>query len=126
MLEILPIENREKEAELLLPLNETPDTARILFMQDGGEDIGFVAVKLIGSTLVYLKFEIYGSENMMSFEKDIYMDILMRAGASYGENRGADALETLGNQYNDFLKKKGFKTDFSHAFAPMSLIVHYE
>ena len=39
MLEILPVENKEKEAELLLPLNETPDTARILFMQDGGEEI---------------------------------------------------------------------------------------
>ena len=126
MIEILPLKNQEKEDKILSSLNETSKTAKVLMMAEGDEDIGYVAVKLVGSSLIYLKFEVYNSENMMPFEKEFYLDTLMRSGASYGENHGADKLETANNLYNEFLKKKGFKTDIFHAFAPMSLIVHYE
>lgn len=124
MIEILPMEQGERKNEILSLVND--NEAEVLMLADGNEEIGYVAVKVIGSTLYYLNFEINNSEMMMPFEKEFYLDALMRAGASYGENRKADSLETVNNKYNDFLKKKGFKTDFSHAFAPMSLIVHYE
>ena len=126
MIEILPLKDQEKEDKILSSLNETSETAKVLMMAEGSEDLGYVAVKLIGDSLVYLAFEIYNSENMMPFEKEFYLDTLMRSGASYGENHGANKLETANNLYNDFFKKKGFKTDLFHAFAPMSLIVHYE
>ena len=70
MIEILPLKNQEKEDKILSSLNETSKTAKVLMMADGNEDIGFVAVKLIGSSLIYLAFEIYNSENMMPFEKN--------------------------------------------------------
>ena len=126
MIEILPLENKERENELLSPLGETSDTAKIFMMSEGENELGYVACKLIGSTLLLIKFEVNGSENMASFEKDFYLDTLMRSAASFGENHGADSIETFDNKYNDFLKKKGFSTDLFHAFAPMSLIVHYE
>ncbi|MBE6730555.1 MAG: hypothetical protein E7564_02570 [Ruminococcaceae bacterium] len=126
MIEILPLKDQEKENKILASLNETNKTAKVLMMAEGDADLGYVAVKLMGDTLIYLEFKIYNSENMMPFEKEFYLDTLMRSGASYGENYGADKLETANNLYNDFLKKKGFKTDIFHAFAPMLLIVHYE
>ena len=126
MIEILPLSNRERENEILNEIGAVSETSRVLMMADGGDEIGYAAVKITDTTLYFIKFHIENGESMVSFERDFYLDTLMRSGASYGENHGCDKMETVNGDYNEFLKKKGFETDQNHAFAPMSLIVHYE
>ena len=115
-----------KEEELLRAIEEKESNARVLLMTDGGSPMGFVAVDILKDTLRMLKFVVYEQENISEMEKTFFLDTLMRSAASYGETNGADKLATVNSEMNEFLKKRGFQTDDSHAIAPMSLIVHYE
>ena len=126
MIEILPLKDKEKEEELLQAIEKKEANARVLLMIDGDSPIGFVAVDILKDTLRMLKFVVYEQENISDMEKTFFLDTLMRSAASYGETNGADKLATINSEMNEFLKKRGFQTDNYHAFAPMSLIVHYE
>ena len=50
----------------------------------------------------------------------------MRSAASYGENFGADRIETAFPDFFGFFKARGFDCDETHAFTPLSTIVRYE
>lgn len=115
--------DREAEKGLLRGIEGLSENARVLLMTEGEETLGWVAVDLVELTLRMLKFHVETENDM---ERNFYLDTLMRSAASYGETNGADRLETAGGEMNDFLRKRGFETDATHAFAPMSLIVHYE
>lgn len=121
------MENLEKEAEILQNLAEKGDNARVLEMTEKTECLGTVAVVIREKTLVIINFSLANAcdfENL-SMEETFYIDTLMRSAASYGETHGARKIETTNSEYNTFLKRRGFKTDETHAFTDMSTIVHY-
>lgn len=123
MIEILPMSDKDREAKLLESIGAKEENARILAMTEGGSLLGWVAVDILDDTLRMLRFHL--EDEASPAEYDFYMDTLMRAAASYGEVNKAGKLATVTGEYNGFLIKRGFEADASHAFAPMSLIVHY-
>lgn len=104
------------------------DNAKILAMTDRSELMGWVAVELADSVLRILKFTVgdYDFSEKPNIEQTFVLDTLMRSAASYGENFGADSIETTFADFYGFFKARGFETDDNHAFTPMSTIVHYE
>ena len=104
------------------------DGARVLLMSDRGEELGFVAVRLSGDSLCMEQFSVSGYDFSEKPQGDavFILDALMRAAASYGETNGAEKLETAFPDFYDFFRLRGFQTDETHAFGPMSLIVKYE
>ncbi len=117
--------DREEERKILTQSQVKGD--RVLVMEEKGEKLGYVSLKISDKTLYIIDFLLQNEFdcNNLSMEESFFLDSLMRSAASYGETKGADKIETVNNKYNNFLKKKGFDTDFSHAFTPMSTIVHY-
>ncbi|NBI17052.1 hypothetical protein D1841_03815 [Neglecta sp. X4] len=128
MIEILPMEDREKERSLLERLPLSGGEARVLLMKDKGEPLGHAAVELWEDTLRILKLEAAGwdSSQKPQGEQIFILDTLMRSAASYGETFGAGKIETAFPDFFGFFQARGFETDDAHSFGPMSLIVKYE
>ncbi len=128
MIEILPMEDREREKERLSGLDLGGGAPRVLCMKDRGEELGFAAVELRGETLRILKLEAAGYDpgEKPQGEQVFILDTLLRSAASYGETFGAQAIETAFPDFFGFFKARGFEMDGEHAFGPMSLIVKYE
>lgn len=118
------MQNKQQEEEILKGIGASEANARVLEMTEQSELLGWVAVDILDETLRMLKFNI--CQDVSEFEGIFYLDTLMRSAASFGETNGADKLATTEPSLNDFFKKRGFDVDSVHAFAPMSLIVHYE
>lgn len=128
MIEILPMTDREKEQELLVQVKDATGETRILAMTERGETLGWTAVDLTGGTLRILALEAQGYDFFRKPEGEelFILDSLMRSAASYGENFGAGKIETGFPDFFNFFKARGFDVDETHAFTPMSTIVHYE
>lgn len=128
MIEILPMDDRVKEKELLSGLPVGGGEPRVLAMKDRGGALGYAAVELCGDTLRILKLEAagYGFDRKPQGEEAFILDTLVRSAASYGETFGAGKLETAFPDFYGFFQARGFDSDGEHAFGPMSLIVRYE
>lgn len=122
------MEDREREKELLRDVAHAGDKARVLLMTDREEAMGYAAVELAGNVLRILKLhaERYDPAQKPTGDAVFILDALMRAAASYGETFGADAIETAFPDFFDFFRLRGFQTDETHAYTPMSTVVHYE
>ncbi len=120
--------DREKEQELLFEVESAGTEARVIAMCDKGELLGYAAVEVQGDELKLLKLaaESYDFSQKPNMEQTFILDSLMRAAASYGENFGANQIVTAFPDFFQFFKLRGFQTDDSHAFTPMSTIVKYE
>ena len=105
MIEILPMKDRERE-----------------------QTLGTVALELEGGVLRILQLaaEGYDFSEAPKGETIFILDSLMRSAASYGENFGADSIETAFPDFFGFFRARGFDSDDTHAFTPMSTIVRYE
>lgn len=128
MIEILPMSDREQEKALLAQVAGATEETRVLAMTERGDTLGWAAVDLDGGTLKIraLTAQGYDDSRKPQGEEVFILDSLMRSAASYGENFGADKIETTFPDFFDFFKARGFTTDETHAFTPMSTIVHYE
>lgn len=128
MIEILPMTDRDKEQELLAQVKDATGETRVLTMTERGDTLGWTAVDLTGGTLRILALEAQGYDfsRKPEGEEIFILDSLMRSAASYGENFGADKIETGFPDFFNFFKARGFDVDETHAFTPMSTIVHYE
>ena len=128
MIEILPMADREREKELLAAVEGAGPEARVLAMTDRGEELGTVAVELRDGTLHILQMRAgeYDFPRKPQGEEAFILDTLLRSAASWGENFGAGEIVTAFPDFFDFFKARGFASDDSHAFTPMSTIVRYE
>lgn len=127
MIEILPMEDREKEKALLEGLVTGSGAPRVLRMAERGEALGWVAVEVDGPLLRILKMEAAGYDPAQKpqGEQVFLLDTLLRSAASYGETLGAEEIATVFPDFFDFFKNRGFDCDNTHAFGPMGLIVKY-
>lgn len=128
MIEILPMKDREQEQAILSEISCAGPEARVLAMCERGNVLGTAAVELDGTTLRILKLtaEGYDFTEAPKGETVFILDSLMRSAASYGENFGADRIETAFPDFFGFFRARGFDSDESGAFTPMSTIVKYE
>ena len=128
MIEILPMADREREKELLAAVEGAGPEARVLAMTDRGEELGTVAVELRDGTLHILQMRAgeYDFSRKPQGEEAFILDTLLRSAASWGENFGAGEIATAFPDFFDFFKARGFASDDTHAFTPMSTIVRYE
>lgn len=128
MIEILPMADREREKELLAAVEGAGPEARVLAMTDRGEELGTVAVELRDGALHILQMRAgeYDFSRKPQGEEAFILDTLLRSAASWGENFGAGEIVTAFPDFFDFFKARGFASDDSHAFTPMSTIVRYE
>ena len=128
MIEILPMEDREREKSLLGDLPTPGGEPRALCMKDKSGELGYALVELLGEKLRILKLEAagYAPAQKPQGEAAFVLDTLLRSAASYGETFGASEIETAVPDFHGFFKARGFKTDEAHAYGPMSLIVRYE
>lgn len=120
--------DREREKELLAAVEGAGPEARVLAMTDRGEELGTVAVELRDGTLHILQMRAgeYDFSRKPQGEEAFILDTLVRSAASWGENFGAGEIVTAFPDFFDFFKARGFASDDSHAFTPMSTIVRYE
>lgn len=128
MIEILPMEDRELEKTILEGIDCAGPQARVLAMCERGSTLGTAAVELDGAVLRILRLtaEGYDFSEAPKGETVFILDSLMRSAASYGENFGAARIETAFPDFFGFFKARGFESDDTHAFTPMSTIVKYE
>lgn len=128
MIEILPMEDRERERAILNEIEGAGEEARVLAMCERGNTLGTAAVELEDGVLriLSLKAEGYDFSKAPKGETLFILDSLMRSAASYGENFGADRIETAFPDFYGFFRARGFDSDETHAFTPMSTIVRYE
>ena len=127
MIEILPMEDRERERELLGDVETIGGVPRVLLMADRGKPLGHVVVETAGTVLRILRLEAAGYDfaQKPQGETVFILDSLMRAAASYGETLGAQSIETAFPDFFGFFHNRGFDTDEAHAFTPMGTIVKY-
>ncbi len=120
--------DREREKELLAAVEGAGPEARVLAMTDRGEELGTVAVELRDGTLHILQMRAgeYDFSRKPQGEEAFILDTLLRSAASWGENFGAGEIVTAFPDFFDFFKARGFASDDTHAFTPMSTIVRYE
>ena len=109
MIEILPMQDREREREILKGIKGAGPQARVLAMCERGQTA-----------------EDYDFSEAPRGETVFLLDSLMRSAASYGENFGAVSIETAFPDFFGFFRARGFDCDDTHAFTPMSTIVKYE
>ncbi len=128
MIEILPMSDRDQERLLLAEAAVTGPKVRVLAMMERGNMLGWAAVELKEGALriCALNAQGYHFSRKPQGEEIFILDSLMRSAASYGENFGADRIETSFPDFFDFFKARGFEVDGTHAFTPMSTIVKYE
>lgn len=128
MIEILPMNDSDQERDILNKIECAGPGSRVLAMCERGNTLGTVAVELDGNILRILQITADGydfTEAPMG-EAVFILDSLMRSAASYGENFGADSIETAFPDFFGFFKARGFDSDGTHAFTPMNTIVRYE
>ena len=127
MLTILPMEDREREKSLLDGLSQKgEDNARVLLMQDGKEELGWVAVDICHSVLRMLHMEVPGFElDKLSGEGVFVADSLMRSAASYGAAVGAYRIKSMQPQLSEFLRLRGFTPEKTGAETGLETIVKY-
>ena len=127
MLTILPMEDREREKSLLDGLSQKgEDNARVLLMQDGKEELGWVAVDICHSVLRMLHMEVPGFElDKLSGEGVFVADSLMRSAASYGAAVGAYRIKSMQPQLSEFLRLRGFTPEKNGAETGLETIVKY-
>ena len=120
--------DREREKELLAAVEGAGPEARVLAMTDREEELGTVAVELRDGTLHILQMRAgeYDFSRKPQGEEAFILDTLLRSAASWGENFGAGEIVTAFPDFFDFFKARGFASDDSHAFTPMSTIVRYK
>lgn len=120
--------DREREKELLAAVEGAGPEARVLAMTDREEELGTVAVELRDGALHILQMRAgeYDFSRKPQGEEAFILDTLLRSAASWGENFGAGEIVTAFPDFFDFFKARGFASDDSHAFTPMSTIVRYE
>ena len=120
--------DREREKELLAAVEGAGPEARVLAMTDRGEELGTAAVELRDGTLHILQMRAgeYDFSRKPQGEEAFILDTLLRSAASWGENFGAGEIVTAFPDFFDFFKARGFASDDTHAFTPMSTIVRYE
>jgi len=128
MIEILPMKDREQEHAILSKIQCAESEARVLAMCERGNILGTAAVALDGTVLRILQLTAdgYDFSEAPKGETVFILDSLMRSAASYGENFGANQIETAFPDFYGFFKARGFDCDATHAFTPMSTIVRYE
>lgn len=119
------MEDREEEQSLL---DAAGVKGRVLQMKDGGSSVGYVIVDLEENVLHLRKLSAagYAFSEPPQGETAFVLDTLMRSAASYGEDHGADSIVTDFPDFFGFFQHRGFDVDKTHAFTPMSTIVHYE
>lgn len=127
MIQILPMENRKQEAALLAQVQRTGGEARVLSMEERGQVLGWVALELDESVLRILKLNAgdYDFSRKPQGEEVFILDSLVRSAASYGETFGANKIETGFPDFFGFFQARGFDSDETHSFTPMSTIVKY-
>ena len=120
--------DREREKELLAAVEGAGPEARVLAMTDREEELGTVAVELRDGALHILQMRAgeYDFSRKPQGEEAFILDTLLRSAASWGENFGAGEIVTAFPDFFDFFKARGFASDDTHAFTPMSTIVRYE
>ncbi|RKJ40409.1 hypothetical protein D7X94_07915 [Acutalibacter sp. 1XD8-33] len=128
MIEILPMKNYAEEQEILAQIENAGPEARVLAMCERGALLGWAALELEGEILRILQIyaEGYDFSRKPRGEEVFILDSLMRSAASYGENFGANQIETAFPDFYGFFKVRGFDCDEKHAFTPMCTIVKYE
>ena len=128
MIEILPMKDREQERKILDGIDCAGPQARVLAMCEREQTLGTVALELEGGVLRILQLaaEGYDFSEAPKGETIFILDSLMRSAASYGENFGADSIETAFPDFFGFFRARGFDSDDTHAFTPMSTLVRYE
>lgn len=127
MIAIQPMKDREEELRLLETVPGAGENAKVLMMNDGEDALGWAAVEVKENVLHILKLTAgaYDFTQKPDMEQIFILDTLMRSAASFGENNGADAIETAFPDFFDFFKLRGFTVDDTHAFTDMSTIVKY-
>ena len=97
MIEILPMEDREREKSLLGDLPTPGGEPRALCMKDKSGELGYALVELLGEKLRILKLEAagYAPAQKPQGEAAFVLDTLLRSAASYGETFGASEIETV-------------------------------
>lgn len=123
MIKVCPTENKEWEKEILSGITTLSQNARVIECFNDGVTVGYSAVEVTGTILIIYEMAI--EDTLSETDQAFFRDFLLRATASYGENHGAASMQTIDSSMNSFLKSKGFTTDITHAYAPISLIVHY-
>ena len=121
------MEDREREKSLLDGLSQKgEDNARVLLMQDGKEELGWVAVDICHSVLRMLHMEVPGFElDKLSGEGVFVADSLMRSAASYGAAVGAYRIKSMQPQLSEFLRLRGFTPEKTGAETGLETIVKY-
>lgn len=121
------MEDREREKSLLDGLSQKgEDNARVLLMQDGKEELGWVAVDICHSVLRMLHMEVPGFElDKLSGEGVFVADSLMRSAASYGAAVGAYRIKSMEPQLSEFLRLRGFTPEKTGAETGLETIVKY-
>ena len=128
MIEILPMQDREQERDLLKQVEAAGENARILAMTERGTLLGWVAVELEDKVLRILKLTAgeYDFASPPAGEEVFILDTLVRSAASYGENFGANFIETAFPDFHRFFATRGFSVSDTNVSTPMSTIVKYE
>ena len=128
MIEILPMQDREQEKELLRQVEAAGENARILAMTERGTLLGWAAVELEDKVLRILKLSAgnYSFTDPPAGEESFILDTLVRSAASYGENFGANFIETTFPDFHRFFASRGFSVGETSVSTPMSTIVKYE
>ena len=104
------------------------ENARILAMTERGALLGWVAVELEDKVLRILKLSAdgYSFTDPPAGEEVFILDTLMRSAASYGEDKGANFIETAFPDFHRFFASRGFSVNETSASTPISTIVKYE
>lgn len=104
------------------------ENARILAMTERGNLLGWVAVEVEEKVLRILKLSAgeYDFASPPAGETNFILDTLVRSAASYGEDKGANFIETAFSDFHRFFAARGFSVGETNVSTPMSTIVKYE
>ena len=130
MLQIVPMQEKDREKAICLAAEGADAESRVLVMTDGAEELGYVVVSLRADVLFIHQFNLGGKTDFSAekpgMEEIFILDTLMRSAASFGETNGANHIKTTFPDFHSFFKLRKFDVDDTHAETPMSTIVHYE
>ena len=130
MLQIVPMQEKDREKAICLKTAGADAESRVLIMTDGAEELGHVVVSLRDAVLYIHGFDLGGKTDFSTekpgMEEIFILDTLMRSAASFGETNGANHIRTTFPDFYDFFKLRRFDVTDTHAETPMSTIVHYE
>lgn len=111
MISVKPVSDEDSSAVILSKFQDISGDKAVLMAEEGGAQLGYIAVCIIDKRMSLLQLELYFCDKTKMLDSDnlLAADLLVRAAASYAMNRGIFVIYGVNNEDFNVFRQLGHK-----------------